>query len=317
MDMLRDARKRAWDFPRSMSNLPKPIRSAKGDPATPPVGLAPMLLEVLALCGYGLWMLLGLALALGLYSPGRGDALVPLALGCAFVSAGLLGACLRPRAFSEWHGWRIGRAQRPTREAMLALAIYLPMLGLAGLVRGSEAFWATRVISLALALCSLVCLVTSAYGYRTRRLADQAGVAAQLPISRLLSACYGGGLWLWVCLIFQADLPVNRDEPVPWAIGLLLLAMLLGLVDGVGWQSLRGSGLGEQQLSPPHHLQARRFLAAVLICAIPCLSLLLVPIVPAGRWLAPVAAAAYIVGKSLELWLYDFALTRFARIRPL
>jgi len=317
MEMLRDARKHAWDFPRSMPTLPKPTKSVKGDPVTPPVGLAPMLLEVLALCGYGLWMLLGLALALGLYSPGRGDALVPLALGCAFVSAGLLSVCLRPRTLSEWHGWRIGRGQRPTREAMLALATYLPMLGLAGLVRGSEEFWATRMISLVLALCSLVCLITSAYGYRTRRLADQAGVAAQLPISRLLSACYGGGLWLWVCLIFQADLPITRDEPVPWAIGLLLLAMLLGLVDGVAWHSLRGSRLGEQQLPPPHHLQARRFLAAALICAIPCLSLLLVPVVPAGRWLAPVAAAAYIVGKSLELWLYDFALTRFTRTSPL
>lgn len=40
-------------------------------------------------------MLLSLALALGIYSTGRGEALVPLALGCLFVSAGLLTACLR------------------------------------------------------------------------------------------------------------------------------------------------------------------------------------------------------------------------------
>lgn len=297
--------------------VPNPVKSVGGNPPILPAGWAPMLLEVLALCGYGLWMLLGLALALGIYSPGRGDALVPLALGCAFVSAGLLIACLHLPALSEWHGWQIGRAQRPTPEALLALATYLPMLGLAGLVRGNNDFWATRVISLVLALGSLVCLITSAYGYRTRRLADQAGVAAQLPISRLLSACYGGGLWLWVCLTFQADLPGNREESPPWAIGLLLLAMLLGLVDGVGWHSLRGSRLGEQKMRPSQDLQSRRFLAAVLICAIPCLSLLLAPVVPAGRWLAPFAAAAYIVGKSLELWLYDFALTRFAVAHPL
>ncbi|WP_188794010.1 hypothetical protein [Dyella nitratireducens] len=277
-----------------------------------------MLLEVLALCGYGLWMLLGLALALGIYSPGRGDALVPLALGCVFVSAGLIAACLRLRTLSEWHGWQIGRVQRPTREALLALATYLPMLALAGLVRGTEDFWTTRVLSLVLALCSLICLITSAYGYRTRRLADQAGVAAQLPISRVLSACYGGGLWLWVCLIFQADLPASSEESLPWAISLLLLAMLLGLVDGVGWHSLRGSSLGERWQRPPQGLQSWRFLAAALICAIPCLSLLLVPVLPpAGRWLTPFAAAAYIVGKSLELWLYDFALTRFALAHPL
>lgn len=353
-----------------MVTPPNPMHSVDGDPATLPVGLAPMLLEVLALCGYGLWMLLGLALALGLYSPGRGDALVPLALGCVFVSAGLIAACLRlrtlgacrtlvgraanppdavshaaeacpgqpaqggdpstcdPRAaefsprppkpdslLSEWHGWQIGRTQRPTREAVLALATYLPMLGLAGLVRGTDDFWATRIISLVLAMGSLACLITSAYGYRTRRLADQAGVAVQLPISRVLSACYGGGLWLWVCLVFQADLPHTSEESLPWAIGLLLLAMLLGLVDGVGWHSLRGSSLGERRQRSQQGLQARRFLAAVLICAIPCLSLLLVPVLPAGRWLTPIAAAAYIVGKSLELWLYDFALTRFADAR--
>jgi hypothetical protein len=96
-----------------------------------------MLLEVLALCGYGLWMLLGLALALGIYSTGRGEALVPLTLGCLFVSAGLLLACLRLPLMPEWHGWPIGHSLRPTREALLALATYLPMLGLAGMVRGS------------------------------------------------------------------------------------------------------------------------------------------------------------------------------------
>ncbi|RDS81568.1 hypothetical protein DWU98_10050 [Dyella monticola] len=273
-----------------------------------------MLLEVLALCGYGLWMLLGLALALGIYNAGRGEALVPLALGCAFVSAGLLAAALRLRTVSEWHGWRIGWSQRPTREALIALATYLPMLGVAGMVRGNEGFWATRLLSVVLALCSLVCVITSAYGYRTRRLANQAGLAAQLPISRLLSACYGGGLWLWVCLVFREDPPRPGVTSWPWAIGLLLIAMLLGLVDGVAWHSLRGSGLGWHR-QRPQGLLLQRFLAAALICAVPCLSLVLVPALPGGRWLASCAAAAYIVGKSLELWLFDVALTRFALAR--
>jgi len=289
-------------------------KSVSGTPTTPPVGLAPMLLEVLALCGYGLWMLLGLALALGIYNAGRGEALVPLALGCAFVSAGLLAACLKLRTVSEWHGWRIGWSQRPTREALIALATYLPMLGVAGMVRGNEGFWATRLLSVVLALCSLVCLITSAYGYRTRRLANMAGLAAQLPISRLLSACYGGGLWLWVCLVFRDDLPRPGVTAWPWAIGLLLIAMLLGLVDGVAWHSLRGAGLGWHR-QRPQGLLPQRFLAAALICAVPCLSLVLVPALPGGRWLAPCAAAAYIVGKSLELWLFDVALTAFALAR--
>jgi sulfite dehydrogenase (quinone) subunit SoeC len=314
MSMLRDARKRACGLsPVPMVNPPLPSQSVNGD-LVPQVGLAPMLLEALALCGYGLWMLLGLALSLGIYSTGRGDALVPLALGCVFVSAGLVAGCLRLRAMPEWHGWRIGTPQRPTREALLALATYLPMLGLAGLARGDEGFWATRLVSVALMICSFACLVAGAYGYRTRRLATQAGIAMQLPASRVLSAWYSGGLWLWVCVIFQANLAGNTVEPLPWAIGLLLLAMLLGLVDGLSWQSLRGPGLGDYRQTDKG-LQSRRFLAALFIWVIPSLSLLLVTVFPGGRWLAFCAATACMVGKSLELWLYDSALSRFAIAR--
>jgi sulfite dehydrogenase (quinone) subunit SoeC len=273
-----------------------------------------MLLEALALCGYGLWILLGLALALGIYNAGRGDALVPLTLGGVFVSAGLLAAVLRLHAMPEWHGWRIGTTQRPTREALLALATYLPMFGLAGLARGDDGFWATRLVSVALMVCSMSCLVTSAYGYRTRRLASQAGIAMQLPASRVLAAWYSGGLWLWVCVIFQANLSGSVVQPLPWTISLLLMAMLLGLVDGLGWQSLRTPGMGSQR-QRIQGLQSRRFLAALLIWVIPCLSLLLVPLFPGGRWLALCAAIACVVGKSMELWLYDYALTCHAEAR--
>jgi hypothetical protein len=47
-----------------------------------------------------------------------------------------------------------------------------------------------------------------------------------------------------------------------------------------------------------------------LICAVPCLSLLVVPLLPWGRWLALLAATAYVVGKTIELQLYDVAITR-------
>jgi hypothetical protein len=268
-----------------------------------------MLLEVLALCGYGLWMLLGLALALGLYSTGRGEALVPLTLGCLFVSAGLLLACLRLPIMPEWHGWQIGRSLRPTREALLALASYLPMLGLAGMVRGSESFWATRLTSVALVLCSVASLVSSAYGYRSRRMA-QAGVTMQIPLSRVLSACYGGGWWLWVCVIFQGNLSGAEIEPLPWAIGLLMLALLLGLADGLDWQQSLRKPSPREQWRHSNDLQGRRFLAATLICAMPCLSMLIVPLVPWGRWLSLCAAGAYVVGKTIELQLYDVAITR-------
>lgn len=310
MGMVRDARKRAYGLsPVPMPIAPKTSQSVSGDLELPHVGLAPMLLEVLALCGYGLWILLGLALALGIYGTGRGQALVPLALGCLFVSAGLLLACLRLPLMPEWHGWRIGRSLRPTREAMLALATYLPMLGLAGMVRGNEGFWATRLISVALALCSVACLVSSAYGYRARRMA-RAGVTMQIPLSRVLSACYGGGWWLWVCVIFQANFTGASLEPLPWTIGLLMLALLLGLVDGLGWQqSLRKPSPGER-LRRMEDLQGRRFLAAALICAVPCLTLLVVPLAPWGHWLSLCAAMAYVAGKTVELKLYDVVITQ-------
>lgn len=313
MGMVRDVRKRAYGLsPVLMDLSSNTSQSVSGDLELPRVGLAPMLLEVLALCGYGLWILLGLALALGIYSTGRGEALVPLTLGCVFVSAGLLLACLRLPLMPEWHGWQIGLSLRPTREALLALATYLPMLGLAGMVRGNEGFWATRLIGVALVLCSVACLVSSAYGYRARRMA-QAGVTMQIPLSRLLCACYGGGWWLWVCVIFQANLAGTDIEPLPWAIGLLMLALLLGLADGLGWQQSLRKPSPSERLRRTEDLQGRRFLAATLICAVPCLTMLVVPLVPWGRWLSLCAAIAYVVGKTIELQLYDVAITRLTQ----
>ena len=313
MGIQRDARKRARGLSPVLMEIPqKSLQEPPGcELETPPVGLTSMLLEVLALCGYGLWLLLGLALGLGIYSGGRGDALVPLLLGCLFVSAGLIVACLRLRLMPEWHGWLIGSGHRPTREAMLALATYLPMFGLAGLVRGNEAFWATRLTAVLLVLCSLSCLIISANGYRARRLA-RAGVTMQIPLSRVLSACYGGGLWLWVCAIFQDDLLGADTARWPWVVGLLLLALLLGLADGLGWQQSLRYPSPDERRRHTQDLQPQRFLAAALICAVPCTSLLLAPITLWGRWLALAAALAYVAGKTMELRLYDVAYTRSA-----
>jgi hypothetical protein len=43
---------------------------------------------------------------------------------------------------------------------------------------------------------------------------------------------------------------------------------------------------------------------------VPCLALLVVPLLPWGRWLSLCAAMAYVVGKTIELKLYDVAVTR-------
>jgi len=287
------------------------------DRGSPPSGLVQMLLLVLTICGYGLWMLLGLALALGIYSFGRGEALVPLMLGCVFVSAGPLLASLRwLPMMPDWYGWQFSNRQRPTRETLMLLTTYLPMLGVAGLAHGDNDFWATRLAGATLMLCSLASVLFGAYGYRARRLPELTGIASQMPISRVVSAWYGGGLWLWLCVISQ-DASNWPGGGRPWILGLLLLALLLGLVEGMRWQALQFSSVdGREPSEILTGLQTPRFTAAALTYAVPCLSLLLAHLFRDDRWMALLAALACVLGKSLELRLFDIALYRRAARRP-
>ncbi|WP_266168711.1 hypothetical protein [Dyella subtropica] len=276
----------------------------------PPPGLAVMTLQVLAISGYGLWLLLGLALGLAMYPSGRGDALVPLTLGTVLVSAGPLLACLRLPVVPDWLGWRFGRGSRPTREGMIALLAYLPMLALAGLVRGDNAFWATRLSGAALAFCSLACLIYTARGYGRRPVSAQVSLWRQLPLSRVVSACYTGGLWLWLCLVGQASAEPLAITSTPWILALQLLALLLGWSEGMRWQSLQ-AGKGAPVPKAPGHsrgLWIGRFIAAILIYVIPCVVLLLAQVLEQRVLLVALAAVSCVVGKSVEQRLYDAAL---------
>ena len=198
------------------------------DEIRPSSGWAATALRMLMVCGYGLWMLLGLGLALGIYSNGRGESLVPLLMGAVFVSLGPLLASLHIPGLRGWRGWRLDMGLRPSRDALLAMLTYLPMLGVAGLARGSNDFWATRLVSAALAACSLACLVYASPGLRRTRLA---GLVRPLPVDRIIAACYSGGLWLLLCVVSQ-DLSVRTGSTRTWIIGLLLLALLLGGIGG-------------------------------------------------------------------------------------
>jgi hypothetical protein len=249
------------------------------------------LLEVLALSGYGIWILLGSLLGLGIYSEGRGEALVPLTLGCGFVSAGLLVACLRLSILPDWHGWRLGRDGWPTRKAMLAFTAFLPMLAVAGLVRGNNDFWATRVAGAALLVCSLVSLISTAGNEDGRR--QPGAFPAAWLIGHVISACYVGGLWLWLCVVAQAG-EMNQISPESWAVGLLVLAALLASVEGM----LRSSSQGRREavLKWPYS----RWFVAVLVYGAPCLILLWSYLHGANILLAVVAALSCGLGKSLE-----------------
>lgn len=279
-------------MPRTLE-LPRLSEAAVPSPAQ-------VLMQVLASAGYGLWMLLGLALALGLYDAGRGGVLVPLVLGCLLVSAGLVAACLHWRAVPDWHGWSPGRSAWPGREAMVALLVYLPMLAVAGLARGDNAFWATRLGGAALALCSAISLVS---GARVMRRSWPAAIVA---------AVYSGGLWLWLCVTAQDDPgdPATGDRS--WILALLMAALVLGLIEGAYWQAL--------ERTPPRDdadgaraadgLARFRLFAAVLVYGLPCLALLVVSLHDNALPLAVLAALGCLWGRLIEQRHYALALVR-------
>jgi sulfite dehydrogenase (quinone) subunit SoeC len=270
-----------------------------------PRPLPATLLHVCGYDGFGLWMVLGLFLAVGVYADGRSDVLVALALGALLVALGLLAAVLHSRWMPHWHGWTIGNGARPTRDALIALGCTLPVLAVAGLARGDNAFWATRLAGAAMALCSLCSIIITAYGDARRQAPDMDHrLATQLPLSRVVSTTYGGGLWLWLCAAAQSADEANLHA-LAWIVGLLALALLRGLVENLRWQWVL------QRVVGPHgrlELRPGRYLAALLVYAVPCVSLLLMSFHVGWLALASVAALSCTVGMATELSLYDEAL---------
>ena len=104
-----------------------------------------------------------------------------------------------------------GASNWPTREAMLALAGFLPMLAVAGLTRGDNAFWATRVAGAALMLCSVGNLIYAGE-VRHLRLRRRLRASAMQPSGRVIGALYSGGLWLWLCAAADHT-PAAAEEP--------------------------------------------------------------------------------------------------------
>lgn len=276
-------------------------------------GLLRVWLEIWAITGYGMWLLLGLALALGVYSSGRGEGLVPLSVATAFVAAGLMTACLPLKLMPHWHGWRPGPGSRPSREAMIALLPFLPMLAVAALVRGDNDFWATRLAGAILAICSLLALLRTASAFRARCALGRSAMTSHVPISRVISACYAGGLWLWVFVSAQDD-QASMGGALYWVLSLLALALILGGVESVRWRALHVTEPDSHPRPRRHHsLSPMRFLAAVLMYALPCTALLATGLECSPLWLAIAAALGCGLGKALEQRLYEVALAVRAR----
>ncbi len=280
-----------------------------------PTRYATVLLDVLTATGYGLWMVLGASLALGVYSDGRGDVLAPLGIGLVFVSVGLVAACMRLAV--DWHGWNPMRAALPSREGMIAMANYLPMLAVAGLARGDNEFWATRLAGAALLLCSLATLIYTARG-AARRLSVRDPTLAMLPVGRTIAALFAGSLWFWLCVSLQSDDGGEPPDVSLWRLVLLAVALALGIVEGARWKALqrhvpeRGNVLylapGASEIS----FLGQRFIAASLAVGLPCLLLAVTGAGHLGAGFAAVAALSCVLGQCLEQRLYGAAYARFA-----
>lgn len=275
-------------------NAAAPANDANGAQASRPVAhVAAPFWRVLATSGYGLWAWLGLALALD-RQDGRSGTLIPLTAGLVLVSFGLLLAYLPWRGTTrDWYGWQPQRDSRPTRAALLAFATYLPMLAVAGLARGENDFWATRLAGAALALCSMASLAYNNYSHRRRWLGPLSSPSAsQLPIKRLLFAAYAGGLWLWVSLLAQGQL----DSPfVGFSWLLLALAVLLGVLETLSWRSL-----GQRRAERTAALRSARWLAVVLTYVVPALALLLATQIATPLLAATLALSSCLLGRWLE-----------------
>lgn len=238
-------------------------------PSTPFAYVTLGLAAVMPGLGYALWALIGIGLASGYELSGRGEVLVQLALGLTLTCIGVLAGSGRRR---HWRALTQAAHAPPSRERLVALASLLPMLGVAGLVRGSNEFWATRLLAAAMAAGCLLTLLLAAE--RHARHARDGGGAGLV----LLGWLFGGGLWFRVCLATQVDTHVSR-------IGtpLLLLLMVLGLTAA---------------LAGPRPSR-RRLLASLLGFVVPCVLLALA----STRHLTLAATAAAAVCATIGLCL--------------
>jgi hypothetical protein len=277
-----------------------------------------VVIQTATAAGYGLWMVLGTSLALGLYPDGRGEVLVPLSVGVVLVSLGLVATCLRLPFAADWHGWNPSKRMMPTVEGLVAMANYLPMLALAGLARGGNDFWATRLAGVALAVCTFATLVYTARSAARGLTANMAAVANAQPLGRIVSAVFAGGLWFWFCVALQSE--TSLESLTPWRLGLLAVALALGIVEGMRWRALRQ--LAEERGLPERfttgggaaRLLVGRVGVAVLSVGLPCL---LMVSHPAGHLLAPaagLAALSCVIGQCLEQRLYGRAQAQLVTI---
>ncbi len=298
--------------------------------------LSVIFFTVLSGTGYGLWCLLGLALAAGVYPLSGVGVLAPLVFGFVLVSAGLLASTShlgRPerawRALSQW------RSSWLSREGIASLVTYLPMLATAWLAFLGHTGAGLRTAGALLALCALATIGCTANIYRSLKTIRAWRTRQVLPLY-LMFALLSGGLWLWAWLALSAEHVIGIAFPLA-LLGLAVIAAVIKidywkLIDGLPPDTAgHATGLeilGQVRafeapvteesyltremafvLARKHAARLRR-IAVTLFALIPVLGIMVA--LPSGAmWIAPGAALAASAGLFVERWLF-FAEARHA-----
>lgn len=287
-----------------------------------------ILFTTLSGAGYGLWFWLGVLAAADGPLP-RTPALLALALGFLLVVGGLLSSVLhlgQPqrawRAFSQW------RSSWLSREGMMAMLCFVPMLWFAA------ALWLDHNVAIAgvlLATLSSATVVCTAMIYASLKPIPAWRHPLVVPIY-FLFAIFSGGLLLaalWTALDFGVDSAVGPAT--------VLSAFVLWLFKRRFWRAIdqseppitRASALGlpsdriVKVFERPHteanyltremgfvlarrHSKRLRGIAAVLFALVPALCALPVWLLPdtiQAPWLCAAALSA-LAGAWIERWLF-------------
>ncbi|HFD15612.1 MAG TPA: dimethyl sulfoxide reductase anchor subunit [Rhodospirillales bacterium] len=283
--------------------------------------------------GYGMLFLLGLGAALGLLPTSRGFGLAACGLALGFVTFGLVSSTFHLghperawRAFSQW------RSSWLSREAVAAVATYLPALLLAlGWTVAGDLSGAWRLVALLTALGAAGTVFCTAMIYRSLRAVPRWHSPWTVP-GYLLYALVTGGAWL--LFLFYA---FGETPPTPLLHGLPSAVIAAWLVQWAAWRRAdRGTpvatvesatGLGGRGpvrlLDPPHsetnyllremafrigrrHAAKLRRVTVVSAFALPLALGVLLPFV--GRIVALpaslLAALSMSLGVLVERWLF-------------
>lgn len=290
-----------------------------------------LIFTTLSGAGFGLWIWLGLRIALGPASQAfqaLGWILLLLVAGLA-VAAGLLasfwhlGKPLRAwRAFSQW------RTSWLSREGVLAVASFAPALTLLLLLRAGQFDIATRIVAAALALLACATVICTAMIYASLRTIPAWRHRLVVP-GYLLFALLTGGLPMLLSSWPGAHGIDGAMPPMLAAIAITLSALKLIYwrdIDRTPLPQTRGDAIGLPQRTPtvferPHteanyvtremafviarrHARTLRIAAVLLFALVPLLCLLLAWPQPGATGGIVVASTCALAGVLLERWLF-------------